>query len=227
MMTSRWLMAAMGLTLLAGCTEILRAEFDLGSNESLVSGPLPGPPPGDSVVVTGEVVAAGSGVSMLLGAGPPTPRLDFITGGKPHDTTAYAISFEGVKLTITDTPVLAIDTIDVAGRNACRLEISGGEFRLVGGDGPKVIGEYTAAADVHHVLLRLDKFGSRCAIQITQVAQGEPDSEPTVPTIIDNVPFQDPDFDELDIVRFAWEQVEPDDATQYFLDTLVVSKQRG
>jgi hypothetical protein len=215
---------ALAVPLLLGCSEILRAEFDTGPGV-LASGPLPGPPSGDSAVVTGQVIGVGSGVSLVLGAGGPNPRLDLVTGGKPHDTSEYWVGFRGVKLTITQTPVLAIDTIDEDGRIACRLEISGGEFRLVSGAGSKVIGEYSSSADEHKVLMRIDKTAHRCFIQITQVAQGSgPGAEPTMPTITADGPFHAAAFGELDIVRFAWEQVAPGDATQYFLDDVVASK---
>lgn len=219
------LAAVLALTLLAGCAEIIRAEFDDGTGV-LPSGPLPGLPFGDSAQVTGQVIFQGSTVSLFIVAGGPDPQLDLITGGKPHNTTDYWINFRGIKLTITETPVLAFDTIDEDGRNACRLEIADGEFRLVGGAGSVAIGEYTGNADVHEVLMRLDKTNDRCFVRINQIPQGAgPGVDPTMPVITADAPFQDSAFDELDVVRFAWEEVGPGDATQYFLDEVVASEQ--
>lgn len=216
---------ALAVPLLTGCAEIISADFDDGTGV-LPSGPLPGLPLGDAAEVTGQVIYQGSSVSLFLGAGGPDPQLDLITGGKPHNTTNYWINYRGIKLTITETPVLALDTIDEDGRNACRLEIADGEFRLVGGNGSTVIGAYTFNADTHYVLMRLDKTTDRCFVRINQVPQGSgPGADPTMPVITADAPFLDAGFDELDIVRFAWEQVGPDDATQYFIDEVVVSRQ--
>lgn len=205
------------------CTTVLDTDFETSSSgEPWPSGPLPGSPPGDSAEVQGRVISVGSTVSLMSS---DLARIDLITGRKPHNTNGYSISFSGVKLTTTDTPVLAIDALDVEERLACGLKISGGEFRLVSGDGEEVIGEYSGAADQHDVIMTLTLGSGTCGVLIEQFEQGaEPGSAQTFPPITANGPIIYEDFEELDRLRFAWENAEEDFATQYFLGNVNIEK---
>lgn len=204
----------------AGCSEVLDTHSSgVGPNGP---GALPGAPSGDSITATGNVLFNDGG-QQLSANGTGTTGVTLITGGKPHNTTEYLINFRGVKLTITDTPVLAVDTFDTEDRQACGLEIAGGEFRLVSGNGTAVIGTYSGQADIHTVLMRLNRTAARCYVGITQVAQGT-DGPLTQPEIAANAPFVSANFGDLDRMRVRWESTASSDATSYFLGRTVISK---
>lgn len=205
---------------LASCTQIL----DNQGNGASPAGPgaLAGPPPGDSVNSSGDVIYNMGNTQVTVGGSSPGV-LNLVTGGKPHNTANYSITFSGVKLTITEPPVLAIDAFDTANRLACGLEIAGGEFRLVSGAGTTDIGTYSGLADQHNVIMRLDLEGARCFVVINQVAQGT-DGPPTQPTIEANAPFVDADFGDLDRMRIRWEDTAGASPTSYFLGRMRISK---
>ncbi len=211
----------MPIVLAASCTEILNTHSSgAGPAEP---GSLVGSPAGDSVASQGNVIFNSGNMNLAVNGSTPAPRVDLVPGSKPHNTSEYSLQFSGVKLTITDQPVLAIDAIDDGGRIACGLEIAGGEFRLIGGAGSVIADTYTGAADEHRILLRMDKASDRCFVLIEQVTQGT-DDPPIKPATNANVPFINAGFDELDRVRVQWEQTSPEDATQYFLGPTVITK---
>lgn len=215
--------AAVFLLLLtaAGCTQVLHTDFD-SEGGPWPPGSLAGPPPGDSAEVQGDVLGLGDSISLQSDS---SASIDLITGGQPHNTSGYAIDFAGIKPTISETPVLAIDALDPEGQNACGLEISDGEFRLVSGDGESVIGEYTANADEHRVFLRLNLGSGSCGVRIEQFEQGAgPDAPPTVPLITATGPLITQGFEELDRLRFAWENTAGTSPTQYFLGHVTISR---
>jgi hypothetical protein len=221
MKSTRTLVVIALLAALAGCTRVLHTDFTSATGP-WPNGPLPGPPSGDSAQVSGEVLGLGSSVSLLSTT---AAGIELVTGGKPHNTQGYAIEFSGVKLTIEGTPVIAVDALDSSGHSACRLEISGGQFRLVGGDGENVIGAYSANADEHRVFMRLNLGSGTCGMRIEQVAQGSgPDAPPTQPLITALAPLITPGFSELDRLRIRWEQTEGASATQYFIGHVTISK---
>ena len=208
------------LGILGGCTEILNTHSS--GDGPAGPGPIPGAPGGDSVSATGPVIFNTGGFQLSANGSSPI-LVDLIAGGQPHNTSEYAISFSGVKLSITDRPVIAIDALNASEQVACGLEISGGEFRLVSGAGSPVIGNYTGAADQHRVFLRIDLASSRCFVRIEQVTQGT-DGPPVLPIITADGPVIAAAFGELDRLRVAWEETSPDDATNYFLGPTVISK---
>jgi len=215
------LVVVIGILVTAGCARVLHTDFE-SANGPWPNGALAGPPSGDSAQVSGEVLGLGSSVSLLSTS---SASIELITGGKPHNTQGYAIDFSGVKLTIEETPVIAIDALDASGQNACGLEISGGEFRLVSGDGENVIGSYSSNADEHRVFMRLNLGGGTCGVRIEQVAQGAgPGAPPTQPLITAIAPLVTADFEELDRLRVRWEETEGASATQYFLGHVTISK---
>jgi hypothetical protein len=207
--------------LFVGCTQIL----DTHSTGTGPAGPgtLPGAPSGDSVSSVGSVGYNGGNIALAADGASPAASVELVPGGKPHNTNSYSLNFSGVKLTVTANPVLAVDVVDDAGAVACGLEIAGGEFRLIGGDGPVVIDTYTGAADEHRILMRMDKSLDRCFIRIEQVPQGT-DGPPIKPVATGDAPFVDSAFDELDFVRVRWEQTSESDATSYFLGPVVITK---
>lgn len=209
------------IVLTASCTEILNTH-SLG-NGPMGAGPLAGSPAGDSVTSQGNVIFNGGNIQLAVNGSNPEPRVDLVPGGKPHNASEYSLIFSGVKLTITDQPVLAIDVIDNGNRIACGLEIAGGELRLIGGAVPVVADTYSGAADEHRILLRMDKALERCFIRIEQVAQGT-DGPPVKPITFANTSFVNAGFDELDRVRVQWEQTTSQDATNYFLGPVVITR---
>jgi len=211
----------MPIVLATSCTEILNTHSS-GVGPTGI-GSLAGPPEGDSVDSQGNVIYNSGNINLAVNGSSPAPSVNLVPGGKPHNTSEYSLQFSGVKLTITDQPVLTIDAIDNGGRIACGLEIAGGDFRLIGNAGPVIADTYTGAADEHRILLRIDKTGDRCFVLIEQVAQGT-DGPPIKPVTNANTPFVNAGFDELDRVRVQWEQVSPEDSTQYFLGPTVITK---
>lgn len=209
------------IVLTMSCSTIL--DTHSSGNGPAGPGSLAGSPAGDSVDSQGNVIFNGGNMSLAVNGSTPAPRVDLVPGGKPHETSEYELQFSGVKLTITDQPVLAIDAIDDGGRIACGLEIAGGEFRLIGGSGPVVADTYTGAADEHRIFLRMDKTLERCSVRIEQVAQGT-NGPPIKPETQASTPFVNAGFDELDRVRVQWEQTSPADGTQYFLGPAVITK---
>lgn len=215
------LLASCGLlTALAGCTEILNTHSSGDGPGG--PGPIPGAPAGDSVSASGPVLFNGGNIQLPADGTSPT-LVDLIVGGHPHNTSEYAISFSGVKLTVTDTPVIAIDVLNDDDDVACGLEIAGGNFRLVSGIGSPIVGTYTGAADEHRVFLRVDLASARCFLRIEQVAQGT-DGPPVQPVITADGPVIAAAFGELDRLRVAWEAALPTDATNYFLGPTIISK---
>ena len=102
------------------------------------------------------------------------------------------------------------------------LEISGGEFRLVSGNGENVIGQYTFNADLHRVLMRLNLEARTCGVRIEQFSDQGPEV-PTPPLITASGPLIAESFQELDRLRIAWESIEP--ITNYFLcEDVTISK---
>lgn len=209
------------ILLTMSCSTILDTHSP--GNGPMGPGPLAGAPAGDSVVSQGNVLFNGGNMSLAVNGTTPAPRVDLVPGGKPHETNEYTLQFSGVKLTITDRPVLAIDAIGESGRIACGLEIAGGEIRLIGGSGPMVADTYTGAADEHRIFLRMDKTFDQCSVRIEQVAQGTK-GPPIKPQAQASASFVNAGFDELDLVRVQWEQTSSDDATQYFLGPAVITK---
>jgi hypothetical protein len=160
-------LVAAGLTL-QGCTEILRADFDdLEFGES-PAGSLPGPPSGDSAEVTGSVFKNGTGISLSYDPSRGQSSVDFVTGGKPHNTTDYSVQFWGLRTIINAQPIVVMETLDTRGNAACGLQIAGGQFRLVSGAGTSVIGSYDASGTFHDVFIRLDRVNRRCFLLIRQ-----------------------------------------------------------
>ncbi|WP_299739719.1 hypothetical protein [uncultured Roseobacter sp.] len=214
-------LACLSTLAVLGCTEVLDSQANGAAPSG--PGPLAGPPAGDSASSSGNVIY-NSGNTQLLADGSSSGVLNLVTGGKPHNTDSYSISFSGVKLTITEEPVLAIDALDTSGQLACGLEIAGGEFRLVSGAGTSMIGTYSGNADQHNVVMRLDLDGNRCFVVITQVAQGT--SGPQIQAPIEaNGPIFASSFGDLDRLRVAWEDTAGAGATSYFLGRTVISKQ--
>ena len=200
---------------------VLHTEFEPDAGP-WPSGPLAGPPNGDSAQVQGEVIGNGHSVSLMSDS---SASIDLITGEKPHNTDGYTIGFSGVKLTITEEPVIAIDALDAQDQLACGLEISGGEFRLISGNGENVIGNYTGQADQHNITMRLNLGSGTCGVIINQVAQGSgPNAPNTVPTISATAPLATSGFQELDRVEVAWEDTPGDGPTQYFLGHMTITK---
>lgn len=206
----------------ASCTTILDTHATNAGYSG--AGGLAGPPPGDSVASRGNVLYNGGALQLALQGTTPN-SVELFPGGKPHNADSYLINFRGVKLTITETPILRIVARGDGGRIACSLDIAGGEFRLNGGSGTVVAGPYTGNADLHRVLLRLDNRTNRCFLNIRQYMQASqsPNDPQTLPVINANVPYEDPDFDELDRVLVSWESVQPDDFTSYFLGPMIIS----
>ncbi len=215
-----FLVVPMVLTLVS-CTTILDTHST--GPGPVAAGALPGDPPGDSVTSVGNVLFNGGNISLNATGTSPAPRVNLSPGGKPHNTSEYSLNFSGVKLTTSDTPVLAIDAIDDAMQIACGLEIAGGDIRLIGGAGAVVADTYTGNADEHRILLRMDKNTDRCFVRVEQVPQGT-DGPPIKPAISANAPFINSDFDELDLVRVRWEETSSGDATQYFLGQAEITK---
>ena len=211
----------MPIVLAGSCAEILNTH----SSGTGPAGPgsLAGSPAGDSVASQGNVIFNGGNMNLAVNGSSPAPRVELVPGGKPHDTSEYSLRFSGVKLTITDQPIVAIDAIDTGGRIACGLEIAGGELRLIGGARSVIADTYTGSADEHRILLRIDKASNRCFVLIEQVTQGT-DGPPIKPATNANVSFVNAGFNELDRVRVQWEQTSPEDATQYFLGPAVITK---
>lgn len=208
------------LAALGGCTEILNTHSS--GDGPAGPGPIPGAPAGDSVSAAGPVLFNGGNIQLPANGTSPT-LVDLIVGGHPHNTSEYAVSFSGIKLTVTDTPVIAIDALNDDDDVACGLEIAGGNFRLVSGIGSPIVGTYTGAADEHRVFLRIDLASERCFLRIEQVAQGT-DGPPVQPVITADGPVIAAAFGELDRLRVAWEAILPTDATNYFLGPTVISK---
>lgn len=209
------------IVLTAACTEILNTHSS--GDGPAGPGSLAGGPAGDSVASDGNVVFNGDNMQLSANGSTPAPRVDLVPGGKPHNTSEYSLNFSGIKLTITDQPVLAIDAIDDARRIACGLEIAGGEFRLMDGAGSVIADTYTPDGNEHRILLRMDKATDRCFVRIEQVPQGT-DGPPIKPVAVANASFVSGGFDELDLVRVRWEQTAPEDATSYFLGPAVISE---
>lgn len=207
----------------SGCAEILDTHGTPAGYSA--PGALAGPPPGDSISSAGTVLYNGGNLQFAADGDTPDPTADLIPGGQPHNTDSYLINFSGVKLTITDTPILRITALGDGGDVACSLDIAGGQFTLNGGAGSLVAGPYTGAADLHRVLLRLDNRSNRCLLNIRQYMQGSssPNDPQTLPAIDASVPYQAPGFSELDRVRVGWVATSPSDATNYFLGPMVIS----
>ena len=203
----------------SGCSEIL----DTHANGDGPAGPgvLAGPPDGDSISSSGGVIFNGGNIQ-LTSNDPLSGQINLRPGGQPHDTSDYYVNFSGVALSIADEPLLTIDALDTAGALACGLEISGGAFRLVSGQGTTEIGTYSGQADQHNIQWRLSRNAARCYVQIDQVAQGT-NGPATQPTISANAPFATAGFADLDRVRIGWEDA-AGTATSYFLGRVVISK---
>lgn len=216
---SRTIACCLALAVLGACTEILNTHSSGDGPPG--PGAIPGAPSGDSVAADGIVNFNGGTIQLVADAAVQS-GVDLITAGKPHDTTEYAISFRGVKLTIFDQPVLAISALDTDGDLACGLEIAGGEFRLVSGSGTAVIGTYSFNADEHRIFLRLALGQERCFIRIEQVAQGT-DGPPVQPVIVADGPFVADQFGDLDRMRVVWEPSNQGSGTSYFLGPTTIS----
>lgn len=72
---------------------------------------------------------------------------------------------------------------------------------------------------------RLDSRGNQCFVNISQYAQAStsPNGPQSVPVINANVPYENADFDELDLVRVSWENIQSNDFTSYFLGPMEIS----
>lgn len=206
---------------LSACSEILNLQSSGSSPGG--PGPIPGPPPGDSVASAGAVTYNTGNITIVSTTGPQSA-----VSLRPRQLSRvpqnYLLNFAGVKLRIEETPILAIDTFDTQGRQACGLEIAGGEFRLVSGNGTHVIGTYTPNADTHYVLMRLSRPSHSCAVSIRQVQQGQgPDTPQTVPPINATAPFIDADFGALEEMRYTWNNPQPNRAENYFIGNVIIS----
>lgn len=217
---TRSLIALIGATgvLLASCTTIIDSQGNGASPPG--PGALPGPPSGDSISAAGEVLFNGGSLQLLATTGTQTgvafrPDEDH---GTPNE---YTLTFAGVITLIEPQPVVAVDVFDTNQRLGCGLEISGGEFRIVSGEGTNVIGTYSAQADEHRVIMRI---ADRCFVNIRQFGQGlGPNSPLTAPVIDTSAPLAARDFGVLERVQVAYEQVTPDTPGSYFLGQLTVS----
>lgn len=204
----------------SGCSEIVDSHS--GGSSPAGPGPIAGPPNGDSLTSSGNIVFNGGNIQLVAAEpGQQQTGVSFQTAGQPHNTSEYSISFSGVKLTISDLPVLAIDLFDTSQQLACGLEIAGGEFRLVSGNGTTAFGTYSANADQHNVFLRLALGQNRCFVRVEQVPQGQ-SGPPTQPIFTSDGPFVASGFGDLDQIRFVWEQF--NSPTSYFLGRLIATK---
>jgi hypothetical protein len=149
--------------LLQGCSTIIDTHPD-GTGPA-GEGPIPGPPDGDAISASGDVDFLGSTIR-LSSTAPQQTAIALTTAGKPHGASEYVITFTGRILSGAEQPALAIDTVDTQGRNACGLELAGGEFRLVSGAGTEAIGNYSTQFETHRVTLRLAKSVRRCTVTI-------------------------------------------------------------
>ncbi|MGB3245851.1 MAG: hypothetical protein WBB25_15055 [Sulfitobacter sp.] len=211
------LVGASGI-LLSSCTTII----DSHGNGSSPAGPgdLPGPPPGDSMSAAGQVLFNGGSMQLSATSGTQT-GVAFRPDEDHGNQDEYTLSFAGVITLITAQPVVAVDVFDTSQRLGCGIEISGGEFRLVSGNGTNVIGSYSAQADEHRVILRI---ADRCFVNIRQFGQGlGPNSPQTAPVIEASAPLAASDFGILERVQVAYEQVTPDTPGSYFVGRLTVS----
>jgi len=217
---TRPLIALIGATgvFLTNCTTIIDSQGNGASPSG--PGPLAGPPPGDSISAAGEVLFNAGSLQLLATTGTQTgvafrPDEDH---GTPNE---YTLTFAGVTTLIEPQPVVAVDVFDTSQRLGCGLEISGGEFRLVSGDGTNVIGTYSSQADEHRVIMRI---AERCFVNIRQFGQGlGPNSPLTAPVIDTSAPLAANGFGVLERVQVAYEQVTPDTPGSYFVGQLTVS----
>lgn len=211
--------------LLQGCTTILDVEFTNLPPGPPLSGPLPGSPQGDSMQVEGSVKRSGPSVDLLYAPDVERPgTLVLITGGKPHDTSDYQLSFLARRPDLEGVPTLVITSLDVQGRRAFRLLLANAEFTLEHGGGTEVIGSFNPEL-AHQVFIRINLPSQRSWFVIQDVALGEGVEEGVKATFTaDNKALLDKDFGELDRIRFEWVPLSSDVATHYWIREVKITK---
>jgi hypothetical protein len=213
--------AVVGLSLVAGCAEILNTHSS--GDGPAGEGPIPGLPTGDSVDATGEVLFNG-GNFQLVSQDASLTRVRLIPTGQTTDYDDYLLNFSGVMTMITPLPFIAVDAIDTGARIACGIEIGGGEFRLVGGAGTAVVGTYSANADQHNILLRVSRENRLCYLNIRQFPQGAGTGVPQTQAAINaSGSFVDNGFTRLAEMRVQWEQPSRRNPKSYFLGPVTIS----
>jgi hypothetical protein len=207
------------LALLSGaCTPILQSDFDsFVAGDPPPNGALPGDPPGDFMFSAGEVtVSAANWLGFLYAPGLTLPAsAEFHVGGLPHNTSNYYVTFIGRRFDTTSTP--AIFTLRAAnGLVAARLRLVNGDIELFSGLGWETLGNYETMLN-HNVWIRLDQQNQEVTVQVAQLG---------LPTVsLASRPYGDPGFDELQRMEVALGVLGSSEATQYFMDELLIERQ--
>ncbi len=199
------------LTVGCGVNRLLLADFDNypGSpGDELLIGPIPGIPDDDrihEVIPSVAVTESGpiSGKSLRVSG-----RSDIRTA--PHQTPdRYVIDWEGVRPD-HESGSSTIRFLDQDGDEALVLRVDHSQIRQLTGDDPEPP-PFTLAADTSHFLTVEINMGGVGSLGVTFEQGGS-----TTPHL--NLEFRDPDFDELQTIRFDGGET----SATYFVDDLNV-----
>jgi hypothetical protein len=185
----------------SGCsTRLFHDDLEADVVGAAPVSPPPGDPEDDSLSVGGpagsvtviDSAPLGSKAARIQrGGSSPAVTLECVTGGGPHNSGNYWISYRAYSPDLAVPPVTAA-IVSATGQRAFELAGASGEFRLSSGEAvDAVVGAYAANA-VHEILVRIDLDADRFWLSIggTEVASSKP--------------FLDGGFADLRALRFSY-----------------------
>lgn len=211
--------------LFTSCDQVFQANFNADIIDLEPSSSPEGAPADDVIVFSPgsiKVLAASRFASNSLLFERHTrgdqPQVEFITGAKPHSTSAYTITYKAYSEYQAAAPTLTMSVESVAGALAFQLELRGGKFHLISGNGDEVIGAYTANK-IHNVIVVLDMLKKQFGLVITQTGERA--------ITIEDKPFIEVAFSDLDKMVFNYPPAILEALPgKYIVDDIIISKKK-
>ncbi|OQZ01714.1 MAG: hypothetical protein L3J18_13480 [Candidatus Brocadia sp.] len=208
---------------LTGCAPIFNDNFEAdvigdppavspAGNPTDDSLNIQGPP--NSITVINSIPLGSKSVKIDRAAKPPQVVLECVTGGGPHTTGNYLISYKAYSILADAVPNLTTSVKSSGGQHAFQLRLTDGNYRLASGGNPDEIlpGGY-AANVVHSISVRINMDTQRFWLNVdgTDVA-----SEKT---------FLEAGFADVHLLRFEYPEpiLEALPGT-YVVDNIIIRK---
>jgi hypothetical protein len=184
-----------------GCATIFNDNFEADVVGNPPSASPAGDPPDDSlnvqgaansIVVINSIPLGSMAVKIDRTAQMPQSVLECVTGGGPHASGNYFISYTAYSVNVDAVPSLTTTIKSSGGQRAFQLILTGGNYQLSSGDGMEILPGGYAANVVHSVLIRIDMDARRFWLNIngTDVASEKP--------------FLDAGFADVHLLRFEY-----------------------
>lgn len=150
---------------ITGCATIFKDNFETDVIGDPPSASPAGNPPDDSlniqgppnsILVINSIHLGSKSVKIDRTAQLPQVVLECVTGGGPHTSGNYFISYKAYSVFIDAVPSLTTTIKSSGGQHAFQLILTGGNYQLSSGDGLEILPGGYAVNVVHSISARID-----------------------------------------------------------------------